>query len=490
MDLEINQYNNTYLQIKTSRAIEQELGDYYSFDVPNAAIIARKKKMKWDGKIKLFQSKQKMLPFGLLENLIKFCEDRKYSYQLNATHRFECSEVELREFIAELQFPNHIEARDYQFETILSCIRRKRLLVLSPTASGKSYMIYVLAHFYAQYSKTLIIVPQVNLVNQMESDFLEYNCPENLIGSIKSGNDKVSSPITISTWQSLNQIDPKFLNEFDCVIVDEAHGANANVLKNIVMQSNAAHKFGFTGTITDSVCNKMMLEGTFGPVFKITSTYKLIQQGVVADPLIKVLVLNYPEDLRKLFHKHVKTYADESRFLAELGSRNRFIVNLAMSLKGNTVILTRLIDTHAKKLYEMLKERGANPYIIIGEVDDEEREEVRQELRGVDNAIIVAGYQAFGTGTNIPNINNLILASSTKSKVRNLQGIGRALRTTSVKKTAEIFDIADNLEYRSRKNFTIEHLNDRITNYANEQFKFKIHNIEIGVQPMDSQADN
>lgn len=149
--------------------------------------------------------------------------------------------------------------------------------------------------------------------------------------------------------------------------------------------------------------------------------------------------------------------------------------------KSNTLLLFQYVDKHGYMLYNLLKEEDPTRqiYFVHGGIESSERERIRKVVNESDNAIIVASYGVFSTGINIPNLHNIVFSSPSKSKIRNLQSIGRVLRKSSSKEQSVLYDIADDLSWKGRKNFTLLHYIERIKIYNEERFKYKIFNINI-----------
>jgi superfamily II DNA or RNA helicase len=242
---------------------------------------------------------------------------------------------------------------------------------------------------------------------------------------------------------------------------------------------NCPYRFGFTGTLDDSLTNKTTLEGLFGPVKQVTTTNKLMEQGHVAELKIKTLILQYSQEIRKQCKDY--DYQTEIDFLVRYEARNKFITNLASSIKGNTLVLYQFVDKHGKIVYDMIYKKNTDRkiFFIHGGVDAEEREQVRSIVEKENDAIIVASYGTFSTGINIRNLHNVILASPSKSRIRVLQSIGRGLRTSDSKDAVTVYDIADDLKYKTHTNFTLQHLLERLEIYNSENFNYKIYNMEI-----------
>jgi superfamily II DNA or RNA helicase len=265
------------------------------------------------------------------------------------------------------------------------------------------------------------------------------------------------------------------------VIGDEAHLFKAKSLTSIMQNlSDCKYRFGFTGTLDGSQTHKLVLEGLFGTVKKVTTTAELIEKKHLSAFKIKAIVLKYDDYYRKLLK--VAPYKDEISFLVDHQPRNKFICDLALGLKGNTLILYQYVDRHGKALYDYInqaKGEDVQTYFVSGEISGEVRNDIRRAVELETGSIIVASYGTFSTGVNITNLHNIIFASPSKSRIRNLQSIGRGLRKGSRKDKATLFDIADDLQWNQRRNYTLNHFIERIKIYNEEQFEYKTYSINI-----------
>ena len=235
--------------------------------------------------------------------------------------------------------------------------------------------------------------------------------------------------------------------------------------------ADAKYRFGFTGTLDGSETNKLVLEGLFGPSYKIIKTDELMKKGHLAKLDINVLLLKHPPNKFENFEEEVQYIIGHNR-------RNNFIKNLALDLKGNTLILYARVEGHGEPLYNLINNsniiESRQVFFVHGGVDTESREQVREITERENNAIIIASYGTFSTGINIKNLHNVIFASPSKSRIRNLQSIGRVLRKGENKTKATLYDIADDISYKSKKNYTLNHLIERIKVYNEENFNYDI----------------
>ena len=472
------------VKIECDRGLAQELSDYFTFEVPGAKFMPSYKNRMWDGKIRLFNTATYTIYKGLIARIKKFCQDRDYECVIHGG-LLDTNDIALNELEEFLK--GKYEPRDYQLRAIAYALRCHRALILSPTASGKSFIIYcILKYLLAQEClKALVIVPTTSLVHQMDTDFKDYSFSEagqfDYTHLIMSGQEKYNeeAKIFISTWQSIYKMPKKWFDQFDVVIGDEAHQFKATSLTKIMTKMDRCkYRFGMTGTLDGTQTNKLVLEGLFGPVMNVVQTKELIEKGTLSDFRIKALVLKYPDDTRKSMNK--VTYQKEIEFLIQNEYRNNFIKNLALTRKGNTLVLYQMVDKHGQLLYNSINESGKEVYFVHGGIDATTREEIRHRVEQSDNAIIVASYGTFSTGINIRNLHNVIFASPSKSRVRNLQSIGRALRKGDNKSIATLYDIADDLSHKSWNNHTIKHFAERVKIYNEQEFDYKIYNIKVG----------
>jgi len=480
--ISIRKIDEVYNKIECDPSVAYELNDYFTFDVPGAKFMPAVRNKFWDGKVRLFQLLTGYIYAGLNRYVEEFCNSRNYEIEyLSNFASDEFSVKEAKEFIEKIK-PS-MQPRDYQLEAFVHAIRERRALMLSPTASGKSFIIYLITRYY--HARTLIIVPTTSLVSQLASDFTDYGfVSDRYVHRIFAGQDKqTDKPITISTWQSIYKMPKEYFQQFDVVIGDEAHLFKAKSLTSILSKLDSCrYRFGFTGTLDGTQTHKLVLEGLFGPVRKVTTTAELIEQKHLADFKIKAIVLSYPDEVRKMITR-ASDYQAEMDYIVRLEARNKFITNLTLSLEGNTLLLFQFVEKHGKVLYDMIKKEAGDRkvFYVSGEVDGEDREEIRRIVEKEKDAIIVASFGTFSTGVNIRNLHNVIFASPSKSKVRNLQSIGRGLRKSDSKDSATLYDIADDISWKQKKNYTLLHFMERIKIYNEEKFEYKIYKVNLSI---------
>ena len=483
--LHVTKLNEVYIKVDCERNIAQEVSDFFTFFVPGYQFMKPYKDRLWDGKIRLFDLRKNVLFYGLLPYLQKFCDERKYKIQLDSdvslTENF--SLIEAEKFIENLNLPKHLEKRDYQVSSFVHAVRNKRVLLLSPTSSGKSFILYLILRYIQQdHKKGLLIVPRTSLAEQMYSDFASYGYDsEKYCHRQYAGKEKTTDKfLTITTWQSIYKNPPEYFEQFDFVLGDEAHEFKAKSLTTIMSSLiNTNYRIGCTGTLDGTHTHKLVLEGLFGPVLTVTTTKELMDDKHVADFSIKCLILKYPEETCKMARKW--NYNEEIDYIVTNPYRNTFIKNLVLSLKGNSLVLFNLVEKHGRQLFRMIEEEKGKRkvFFVYGGTDVDVRESIRAITEKENDAIIVASYGTFSTGINIRNLHNVIFASPSKSRVRNLQSIGRGLRKGDNKTEAVLYDISDDFRTGKFTNFTLKHFVERVNIYDSEKFKYKFYNVEL-----------
>ena len=340
-------------------------------------------------------------------------------------------------------------------------------------------MIYALARFWTlKKLKTLIVVPTTSLVEQMHQDFIDYGWDSKsychrVRGGIEPSTDK---DVTITTWQSVYKLPRQYFSDFGAIIGDEAHLFKAKSLTSIMNKLyDCKYRVGFTGTLDGTETNRLVLEGVFGSVNKVTKTETLIRQGHLSEFQIKVLILKHKK-------KPFDTYQEEMDYLVEHEQRNKFIRNLVCDLSGNTLVLFNYVERHGMPLFDIINKKvgdNRNVFLVHGGIDTEDREQARQIAETTTDSIIVASYGTFSTGINIRNLHNVVFASPSKSKIRNLQSIGRVLRKGDQKTKATLYDIADDMSKGRKNNYTLNHLVERVKIYNEENFDYEFIDVPI-----------
>ena len=424
----VTKRNEAFLSLECEPSIERELSEHFCFFVPGYKFMPAYRNRIWDGKIRLFDQRKKTLYTGLYKYLAEFAEQRNYKIITNEDAFYGTPDEDLNHdldtFLGKLKASvngEDIYPRDYQLDAFSLVMRKTKSLLLSPTASGKSLIIYMALRYYLETydNDVLIIVPTTSLVEQMYSDFADYSskdtwdCAENC-HRIYSGKEKYNfkQRVTITTWQSIYKMNHEWFERYGMVIGDEAHNFKAKSLTAILEKcTEAKYRIGTTGTLDGTQTHQLVLEGLFGPVYQVTTTKQLIDNNDLSQLEIDILLLKYKDEICKIISK--LKYQEELDFIVGYEPRNNFIANLALDQKGNTLLLFNYVDKHGKPLHSLLKEKinsNRKLFYVSGETDVDTRESVREITEKEKDAIIVASIGTFSTGINIRNLHNIIFA--------------------------------------------------------------------------------
>ncbi len=457
-DLIITNVDSAYIQVECERALAKELSQFFTFYVPNYQYTPAYKNKIWDGQIRLFNVLSGKIYSGLLKYVLTFAKERSLTVDYQGEFPQKKSKEDIEYFIKSLKLAlgdEEIMPHEHQFNAICHAINTQRCLLLSPTGSGKSLIIYVLIRYYLS----------------------RLNCHTVYSGQAKKSTKRV----IISTWQSLYKLPQSEFKDFGAVIGDECHLFKAKSLTGLLTKlSNAEYRVGTTGTLDGTLTHKLVIEGLFGPVKKVITTKNLIEKDLLSNINIESLMIEHSGSLSET--KSLK-YQEEMDWLVSNHQRNEFITNLVTHLKGNTLVLFNYVEKHGKPLHDMIKTKiddSKKTYMIYGGTDVSQRESIRKIMDKQTNTILIASYGTCSTGINIRNINNIVFASPSKSVVRVLQSIGRGLRKSEEKEMLTVYDIADDLRYKKHVNHTYKHHKARLKIYKNENFNYKLTRIKMG----------
>ena len=491
--LKIEKLDEVYVRVFSDPSIEMELVQFFSYEYPGARFTPQYRARLWDGIVKLFCPIRKTLYLGLVPYVEQFAIRNGYGieYVTPVFHQNNITNQQVEDYAKSLEphgRGNPIEIRDYQIDAVTTALDKERTLLLSPTASGKSFIIYTTMRWHLDKGrKCIIIVPTTSLVEQLYTDFEDYSSVNGWTTSshcqkLYSGFTKdITKDVLITTWQSVYLQPKTWFKQFDVIFGDEAHQFKAKSLSTVMEKmDNVRYRIGTTGTLDNKKIHRLVLEGMFGPVHKVTTTKALMESNRLANLNITCIILKYSEEIRKA--QKDANYQEEMDWIVSNEARNKFIRNLAIRSEGNTLVLFQYVEKHGKILYENIKLKAHDKrkiFFVYGGTATTDREAIRHITEEENDAIIVASFGTFSTGINIPSIENVIFASPSKSKIRNLQSIGRGLRLKEGKTHCNLYDLADDLHWKSKKNHTLNHAAERYKIYAEEQFEIKLVEVNL-----------
>lgn len=453
-----------------SPEIRRRLNNKYKVEAPYARHLPAVRLGRWDGKTPYFQMGGSTY-INLLPEILQYLDDNNIEMELEdrrpPTPLFEFAAVSERTFAHKAWPKGHpmegqpILLRDYQIEAINIFLGNLQSMQCVSTGAGKTIITAALSHSVQRYGRSIVVVPNKNLVLQTLVDY------ENLgldVGVYFGDRKDMGNQHIICTWQSLSVISkagklPEFIKDVVCVMIDEAHTAKGPVLKDLLTgpMANVPIRWGLTGTIPKDLFEVMPLRVSLGEVVNTLSASTLQDEGVLAQCHVEVL--------QTIEHVEYKNYQQELAFLTGDDERLKWLAQKiqGISLAGNTLVLVdRIASGH--RLVELMP--GSS--FVSGDMKAADRKEHYDEINQGDNSILVATYGTSSTGINIPRIFNVVLLEPGKSFVRVIQSIGRGIRKAKDKDFVQIYDITSSCKFSKR------HLTKRKTYYAEANYPFMI----------------
>lgn len=484
-DLIIEKVNSSCVHLVCEDGLSHRFYNVFSAYAPGYRFNPRFKLHVWDGKVRCYNPITQILPIGLLNNLLIWCDQHKIEYSLQGFDkplRDNIDKVEL-----EKQMNSYItagfQARDYQVNAVHAALTNRRGVLLSCTGSGKSLMIYTFLRYLLDNKdvhRAILIVPSVSLVEQMFSDFRDYGWDdlEDHVEMLYSGKKPTfKKEILISTWQSLEKEDPEFFEVYDACVVDECHQAKCNVVTRLLkLMHNAEYKIGTSGTLPTEISEQLQINSVIGNVLFELKSCELIARGYLTKLNIAAIFLKYP--LSFIEENKERTYPEEVKMVEEYPNRNKvlnFIIDHTSPMNNMLILVNH--RNHLKDVEDYLHKNYPEKKvsIITGDVKAKVREEIRVGIEDEDGTILLATYQTMSTGVNIPKLHAIMLFSNSKSRIKVLQSIGRGLRKHNSKNKVIIYDIVDDLSYKKRtgriaKNYCMQHFDERSSYYIEQEF--------------------
>ena len=474
------------LDLDTRKALVKK----FKYEDPSARYRPSFKLGRWDGAISFFGLGGTTY-LSMLPQVLEYLESKNYYIELEDNRQSGVLEFEsiAEDFWGDNCWPpghrfagQPIRLRDDQVEVINKFLENPQCIQEIATGFGKTITTATLAKICEKYGRTITIVPNKSLVEQTEEDFINVGLD---VGVYYGDRKDLNKTHTICTWQSLNILDKKskddsailtlaeFLDGVQTVMVDEVHMAKADVLKKLLTQnlSNAAIRWGLTGTVPKADHEFQSIRASLGEVINRVSAHELQEKGVLSNCHVNII--------QTAEWKEFGGYAEELKYLVTNAERMTYIANLikGISETGNTLVLVDRIESgnflqiNLSNLFSLL---GENPDVafVSGAVKTKDRKESYDEIKTANNKIIVATYGVAAVGINIPRIFNLVLLESGKSFVRVIQSIGRGIRKADDKDFVQIWDITASTKYAKR------HLTERKRYYKDAKYPFTIEKVK------------
>lgn len=459
---------------------KRELVNAVKFFLPQARYSPAYKLGRWDG-CTSFCTLGGRTYLNVLDKLLPILQNKGYEFDIHdqrVYYKFDFDVID-ENYLSHMCWPTGhrfahqpIQLRDYQKDAINACLQNLQGVQVLPTSAGKTIVTATMSKLVEPYGRSIVIVPNKNLVQQTEEDYQNIGLD---VGVLYGDRKEYDRKHTICTWQSLNVLDKKhkdsldnlqmdvFLKDLIAVIVDECHSIKDLTILHKLLTTvfkDIPIRWGLTGTIPEEEYKQVGLLTAIGPEIGSLTAKELQDKGVLAQ--CNVTVMQTQETLQ------YSNYQEELKYLVTNDQRLMWMAEIIeeISLSGNTLVLVDRIET-GQKLYNQL----SNSVFISGEMKSKDRREHYKEINFSDNKIMVATYGTTSTGINISRIFNLVLVEAGKSFVRTIQSIGRGLRMADDKDRVEIYDLC------SRMKFSNNHLNKRKQFYNKAQYPYVIKKI-------------
>lgn len=509
--------NNSILVATFNEDYMDSLRKHFSVKHPQARFMSNYKSGQWDGVIR-FMKKNGLVPRGLLGEVQEKLMEWEIPFVLEG---FDEGNLDISNFDAVIEKElldkqaERMDPWEHQVDTAKALLEVRRGITRSATSAGKSYTISMMMWYLLKtyrVEKILMVVPRTDLVIQFQRDAQEYGIPSEDIGLFFGEIKDTEAPIIVATWQSLQNIkDDEFFRQFQCLMVDEVHGAgkgsnkskkdreqSGTVMRNICDYCvNAEYRFGFTGSMPSEIIDKWTVIAGLGPVVNEIYAKELMEKGHVTPLKVIIPFIEYDkkvvndkiknyliedgidEDTKKEDIPTTAKYNAERRFVENYIPRLKYIASIARSRlekDENVLILANTIqfgDNLKKVLDHLLKDVATDVFCIQGDMKVMDRKDIREKMEQESGLVVIATTKLFSTGISVKRLHTAILGDIGKSETAVLQSIGRALRKHDTKEYARVYDLCDNLKYRAK------HAKARMEFYAKEEFDVKIIELEL-----------
>lgn len=528
LELTFDMHSHKDALIKITAPSQTEINKINGILYTSFSYMNDKKRYTWefdegwdDGIDHVYNKARQTIPLGLIPRATKYLRISRPNLKITVSNSIRkiysnpngnITIDEIKAYADSLNIYNRLEnikitPYAHQLRLVESSLNRRRASLLACTSAGKSLSMYINTRYLieVEHKQILIVVPSTNLVKQLFTDFqddygwdkakehctLIYGQSEDKLTTkqkaalkeLNLGEEAVLKPVTISTWQSLQNKPPKFFDVFDAVMVDEAHGTRGSVLRDILSlcKNSTGFKIGLSGTLPDEGLDAAWIEGALGQKIIIVRLKELIALGILTPVEVHVIKVPYELKIRPYICK--QNYQSEYSLLTNNNSRQRVMDLLIKANKittdENTVMLYKNKST-LDEMYNYMKERHPQfkYYVIKGDIDVNERERIRKEMENGGGNMIIATYGTMKQGVNIKLLHNLIFAEFSKSMYEVVQSIGRIVRPHKDKKIARVFDIVDDASYttrprkgsfgKSKFNYAMKHYETRKFYYADD----------------------
>jgi len=445
--------------------------NFFEYYVKNYRWMKAYQSHGWNGKRSVFKKSTRSLPYGLLTDVVKYTMlkwKNEISVEIDNDVKVMYKGINHNINWNLLYTPHY-----YQEEIITAALLNAKGIFKAPTASGKSLIASYIVRELLERGETnqaIIIVPTIGLVGQFKGDMIDYYIDESSIGMVDKDHKEWKKSIVVSTWQSLKN-NTRELRRYNAVLVDEVHGVRGDVLHDILQQSNAFWRLGFTGTMPQDPLEALQVKSYLGPLLKSYKSSKLADEGYIATCNVVKINVSYNREFKG-------DYSDVKNEVFSSPFRLNIISSIVRGVNGSILLLVDKIEKEGDILEQHIKENFPDKQVVFlhGSVDSETRMFWQKKCHDEKNVVLIATFGIFQLGINIKSLMYGVLCSSFKSSIRVLQSIGRTLRKHPTKEGggAYIFDINDMVKFLDK------HGHEREKFYGIEEFNVIDVNISEG----------
>ena len=482
-----------YARVEGERDILSECWDALSYVVPGAKFTPAYKSGRWDGSIRMLNLRDQTFFKNNLGHLMKWCKEAGYDFHMPNKELFRPRVKWDPTWLDRWAEYATMEPAKHQREIVHQAMTLNQALILSPTSSGKTFMTYLMIRYMLENTEgqILVTVPTGGLIEQMESDFKDYAGDlwdvEANFHMIYGGREKTTRKrLIVGTRSSIANMPTEWFENVESYICDEAHEADKKSITSIIDNlPHAPYRIGMTGTLNGTKIHMIELTGRFGPVINVISTRELMDIGFATDIRIIAKRLHYKQEEKEAV-KAAKDYDSEVKYVNGHAGRNQMLVDDALRVPGNALVLFRFQE-HGELVHKMFLEgaeaAGKIVYFIHGGIKVDERERMRKEMEHRDDVILLASYGTLSTGISIKNLMWVFFGHPYKSRIKNLQSIGRGIRKKEGKKFVVLVDYGDDFSYKPKtklwQNHLLGHFIRRLELYTDEEFEYEVIDVNM-----------
>ncbi|KAG7662334.1 GPI8 [[Candida] subhashii] len=302
--------------------------------------------------------------------------------------------------------------------------------LLKPSSETRGNKTLVLAHTQELIHQSYKTVKKVNPDLKVEIEMGK-------LAASKDADVVIASVQSLARGDRLSRYDP---NDYKAIIVDECHHAVASSWQKIfehfgaTTEESEVYLIGFTATLERD--DNAALNAAFDFIVFERSLSNMIQDNHLVD--FKISEVEFPgmtggdselSEIDFIFSKECNTMIAMTYLKAQEKHQFRSTLVFCMNI------------AHCRTLCGILQEMGVNAQYVTGYTSKIEREAIVEDFKQ-GNIPVLCNVKVFTEGTDLPNVDCIILACRTSSNPLKVQMVGRGLRRHAGKSHCHIIDLA------------------------------------------------